>query len=86
MNNFYISKTFKDVCNTLQNFNLMGAMVLEIAGGSGRSPPFGKRCGYTFQILGSCQGRRTEVAVTTVSNSLILGGWVRTVLKNGDKN
>ena len=42
------------------------------------------RC--TFQILGGCQGRRTGVAVTTVSNSLILGGWVTKVLKNGDKN
>ena len=29
----------------------------------------------TFQILG-CQGRRTGVAVTTVSKSLILGGRV----------
>ena len=28
----------------------------------------------TFQILGSCQGRRTGVGVTIVSNSLILGG------------
>ena len=26
------------------------------------------------------------MAMTTVSNSLILGGWVRKVLKNGDKN
>ena len=25
------------------------------------------------------------MAVTTVSNSLILGGWVTKVLKNGDK-
>ena len=41
------------------------------------------RC--TFQILGGCQGRRTGVGVTTVSNSLILGGWVTKVLKNGDK-
>ena len=40
----------------------------------------------TFQILGGCQGRRTGVAVTTVSSSLILGGWVTKVLKNGDKN
>ena len=39
----------------------------------------------TFQILGGCQGRRTGVGVTTVSNSLILGGWVTKVLKNGDK-
>ena len=42
------------------------------------------RC--TFQILGGCQGRRTGVGVTTVSNSLILGGWVTKVLKNGEKN
>ena len=41
------------------------------------------RC--TFQILGGCQGRRTGVGVTTVSKSLILGGWVTKVLKNGDK-
>ena len=40
----------------------------------------------TFQILGGCQGRRTGVGVTTISNSLILGGWVTKVLKNGDKN
>ena len=26
------------------------------------------------------------MGVTTVFNSLILGGWVRNVLKNGDKN
>ena len=26
------------------------------------------------------------MGVTTVSNSLILGGWVTNVLKNGDKN
>ena len=26
------------------------------------------------------------MAVTTVSNSLILGGWVTKILKNGDKN
>ena len=31
------------------------------------------------------QGRRTGVVVTTVSNSLILGGWVTKVVKNGDK-
>ena len=39
----------------------------------------------TFQILGGCQGWRTGVAVTAVSNSLILGGWVTKVSKNGDK-
>ena len=39
----------------------------------------------TFQIVGGCQGRRTGVGVTTVSNSLILGGWVTKVLNNGDK-
>ena len=37
-------------------------------------------------FFGGCEGRRTGVAVTTVSNSLILGGWVTEVLKNGDKN
>ena len=31
-------------------------------------------------------GLEDGVAVTTVSNSLILGGWVTKVLKNGDKN
>ena len=36
-------------------------------------------------FLGGCYGRRTGVAVTAVSNSLILGGWVTKVLKNGDK-
>ena len=36
--------------------------------------------------LGGCQGRRIGVAVTTVSNSLILAGWVTKVLKNGNKN
>ena len=35
--------------------------------------------------FGGCQGWRTGVGVTTVSNSLILGGWVTKVLKNGDK-
>ena len=39
----------------------------------------------TFQILGGCQGQRTGVGVTTVSNSLILGGWVTKVLNNGHK-
>ena len=47
-----------------------------------RGVPF-FRC--MFQILGGCQGRRTGVGVTTVSNSLILGGWVTKVLKNGNK-
>ena len=37
-----------------------------------------------FQILGCCQDRRRGVGVTTVSNSLILGGWVTEVLENGD--
>ena len=35
--------------------------------------------------FGGCQGRRTGVGVTTVSDYLILGGWVTKVLKNGDK-
>ena len=35
--------------------------------------------------FGGCQGRRTGVGVTTVSNSLILGGCVTKVLNNGDK-
>ena len=33
--------------------------------------------------FGGCQGRRTGMGVTTVSNSLILGGWMTKVLKNG---
>ena len=36
-------------------------------------------------IFGGCQGRRTGVGVTTVSNSLILGGWMTKVLKNDDE-
>ena len=48
-------------------------------------PPVPKTRG-TFQILGGSRGRRTGVGVTTVSNSLILGGWVTNVFKNGDKN
>ena len=35
--------------------------------------------------FGGCQGRRTRVGVTTVSNSLILGGWVTKGFKNGDE-
>ena len=35
--------------------------------------------------FGGYQGRRTGVGVTTVSNSLILGGWVTKALKNGDE-
>ena len=35
--------------------------------------------------FGGCQGQRTGVGVTTVSNSLILGRWVTKVLKNGDE-
>ena len=35
--------------------------------------------------FGGCQGRRTGVGVTIVSNSLILGGWMTKVLKNGDE-
>ena len=35
--------------------------------------------------FGGCQGQRTGVAVKTVSNLLILGGWLTKVLKNTDK-
>ena len=35
--------------------------------------------------FGGCQGRSTGVGVTTISNSLILGGWVTKVLKNCDE-
>ena len=45
VNNFYTSKTFKDVSNTLQNFEFIRAMVFEIAKGPPDPPP-GKSCGY----------------------------------------
>ena len=35
VNNFNISKTFKGISNTLQNFTFMGATVPEIAGRGG---------------------------------------------------
>ena len=35
--------------------------------------------------FGGSKGRRTGVGVTTVSTSLILGGWMTKVLKNGEK-
>ena len=41
--------------------------------------------GARSKFWGGCQGRRTGVGVTTISNSIILGGWVTKVLKNGDK-
>ena len=44
-------------------------------------PPLGTRSKFW-----GCQGRRIGVGVTTVSNSLILGGWMTKVLKKGDKN
>ena len=40
---------------------------------------------YNFFFLGGgggCKGRRTGVAVTAVSSSLILGGWVEGWLTN----
>ena len=46
---------------------------------------------FQFRLLvhvpnfGGCQGRSTKVGVTTVSNSLILGGRVTKVLKNGNE-
>ena len=43
------------------------------------------RAWCTFQIFGGCHGPKTGVAVTTVSNSLILEGLVTKVLKNGNK-
>ena len=41
----------------------------------------------TFQSLGEggLSGSEDRGGVTTVSNSLILGGWVTKVLKNGSK-
>ena len=44
MNNFNISKTFKEVSNTLKNLKFMGVTVFEITGGQA-VPPFGKRWG-----------------------------------------
>ena len=44
----------------------------------------GARSKFSF-FLGGCQGRRTGVGVTTVSNSLVLGGRVTKVLKNGNE-
>ena len=41
--------------------------------------------GARSNFWGGRQGRRTGVGVTTVSNSLILGGWVTKDLKNDDK-
>ena len=38
-----------------------------------------------FQILGSVRVGGQGVGVRTVSNSLILGGWVTKGLKNGDE-
>ena len=35
--------------------------------------------------FGGLSGSEDRGGVTTVSNSLILGGWVTKVLKNGDK-
>ena len=40
-----MSKTFKDVSNTLQNFTFIGATVFEIAVGSARPPPLVKGVG-----------------------------------------
>ena len=71
----------------------IGSPYLAIKSALASLGPIMARCGpqmnltswCTFQILGGCQGRRTRVGVTTVSNSLILGGWVTKVSKNGDK-
>ena len=41
--NFNIFKTFKDVSNTLQNFNFMWATVFEMAGGPIDPPPLGMK-------------------------------------------
>ena len=41
--------------------------------------------GARSKSWGGYQGRRTGVGVTTVSNSLILGGWMTKVLKKCDK-
>ena len=41
--------------------------------------------GAPIRIFWGVSGRRIGVAMPAVSNSLILGGWVTKVLKNGDK-
>ena len=47
VSNFYISMTFKDVSNTLQNFTFMGTTVFEMVGGGPPEPPppLSERCG-----------------------------------------
>ena len=50
-----------------------------MGGGEGGKPP-----GARSKFWG-LSGSEDRVGVTTVSNSLILGGWMTKVLKNGDK-
>ena len=45
----------------------------------------GGGAGARSKFLGGCQGRRTGVGVTAITNSLILRVWVTKVLKNGNK-
>ena len=44
---------FKDGCNTVQNFTVMGATVFEIAGEFGRPPPIVKGVGTKRQRVKS---------------------------------
>ena len=94
LNEFFFSVFMQHTDKMYQESGFWGAffgtVYCRIAGASGNfipwTPPqlcLGPMC--TFQILRGCQGRRTGVGVTTVSNSLILGGRVTKVLKNGDE-
>ena len=71
-------------------FGLVRIQGSEVKRGGGRICPWSDRVfGIPVQVhvpnFGGCQGRRTGVEVTTVSNLLILGGWVTKVLKNCNK-
>ena len=52
-----------------------------VAVGEDRDGQGSSHLGARSKFGGGCQGRRTGVAVTTVSNLLILGGWVTKVLR-----
>ena len=66
-----------------KNVEILRGKIMEELTTITKKSDYDRKC--TFQILGDCQGRRTGVGATTVSNSSILGGWVTKVLKNGDK-
>ena len=66
------------ICNPLHNSKQISKLLTETL--------FGAHITYCASSkFWGCQGRRTGVTVTAVSNLLILGGWVTKVLKNGDK-